>query len=116
MTENKRLPAAFYRASNGSEPVRDWLLSLPVADRKEIGSDIKAAEYGWPLGLPLCRSIVGHKGLWEIRSTLENGRIARVLFTVAGGQMVLLHGFEKKTHKTPQRQIVLAEKRMKGLR
>jgi len=116
MTEGKRLPAAFFRTTIGVEPVREWLLSLSPEDRKEIGGDIQAAEYGWPIGLPLCRSVAGHKGLWEIRSSLEHGRIARVLFTVSGDRMVLLHGFEKKTQKAPRKEIDIAMKRMRGLK
>ncbi len=96
-------------------PVRDWLLSLSDADRKAIGDDIRTAEFGWPIGMPLCRSISGRKGLWEIRANLEGGRIARVLFCINDGAMVLLHGFIKKTQKTPDNELTIAERRMRGL-
>lgn len=108
----KRLPARFYRSDSGREPVRDWLKSLDLANRRVIGEDIKDVEFSWPIGMPLVRSLGG--GLWEVRSTLPQGRIARVLFCVAGGQMVLLHAFIKKTQKTPKPDIDLALKRMKG--
>ncbi|MBI5136506.1 MAG: type II toxin-antitoxin system RelE/ParE family toxin [Nitrospirae bacterium] len=107
----KKLPAAFYRNANGVEPVREWLKGLPVADRHAIGRDVAVAEFGWPVGMPVCRSL--GNGLWEIRSTLPGGRIARILFCVADGRMVLLHGFHKKTQKTPEADIKLAHKRMK---
>jgi phage-related protein len=110
--ELKRLPARFYRSSSGREPVREWLKDLPLADRKIIGEDIKDVEFAWPLGLPLVRSL-GHN-LWEVRSSLTQGRIARIVFCVAGGHMVLLHGFIKKTQKTPPHEIDLALGRMKG--
>ena len=110
------MPVVFFRLESGKEPVRDWLTSLPVKDRKSIGDDIQTAEFGWPIGMPLCRSIAGHKGLWEIRSDLSGNRIARVLFCVTQGQMVLLHGFEKKTQKTPDRDIRIALRRMKGIK
>jgi len=96
-------------------PVRDWLLSLSEADRKAIGDDIRTAEFGWPVGMPLCRSIAGKKGLWEIRSHLSDGRIGRVFFCVYDGHMALLHGFIKKTGKTPAKELEIADKRMKGL-
>ena len=108
----KRLPARFYRSDSGREPVRDWLKSLDLANRRVIGEDIKDVEFSWPIGMPLVRSLGG--GLWEVRSTLPQGRIARVLFCVAGGQMVLLHAFIKKTQKTPKPDIDLALKRVKG--
>jgi phage-related protein len=95
----------------GREPVRDWLMSLTVADRKSIGTDIKDVEFSWPLGKPLVDSL--GRGLWEVRCSVTNG-IARVIFYVEGDRMVLLHGFVKKTQKTPVREIDVALKRMKG--
>lgn len=108
----KRLHAFFYQTLAGSEPVRDWLLSLSPTDRKSIGSDIKDVEFAWPLGKPLVDSL--GRGLWEVRSTITDG-IARVIFFVDGDQMVLLHGFVKKSQKTPTREIELALKRKKGI-
>lgn len=115
MVSLKRLPARFFQNDRGRMPVREWLLSLEPADRKSIGDDIRAAEFGWPVGMPLCRALSGHKGLWEIRTALEGGRIARVVFCVHAGQMALLHGFIKKSQKTPSKEIALAVRRMKGL-
>src|ERR1700758_5814554 len=102
----KRLPARFYRSDTGREPVREWLKSLDEADRRIIGEDIKDVEFSWPIGMPLCRPL--GKGLWEVRSDLTQGRIARVLFCIEHGRMVLLHGFIKKTQKTPDTDLELA--------
>ena len=66
----KRMPARFYCNINGIEPVREWLLSIDKQDRALIGQDIKTVEYGWPVGMPTCRSMGG--GLWEVRSNLSN--------------------------------------------
>jgi phage-related protein len=103
----------FFKTETGTEPVRDWLKSLAAADRKVIGEDIKTVQFGWPLGMPLVRKM--DKDLWEVRIHLE-GRIARVIFTVSGGVMVLLHGFIKKSDKTPKDDIDLAKQRLKQLR
>ena len=105
----KRLPAYFYRLGSGREPVREWLKELEREDRKTIGEDIKDVEFSWPIGMPLVRPL--GRELWEVRSSLLRGRIARVLFCVEEGRMMLLHGFIKKTQKTPQRDIDLALKR-----
>lgn len=94
-------------------PVRDWILALDPEDRREIGKDIQKAEFGWPLGMPYCRSL--GRGLWEVRSNISSGRIARTLFCILGGEMVLLHGFVKKTQKTPTQDIELALRRKKEL-
>ncbi len=106
------LSVVFYRTDAGSEPVRDWLRELTVEDRKAIGTDIKTAQYGWPLGMPLVRKM--EPGLWEVRCDIADG-IARVLFTVKDGQMVLLHGFVQKTQKTPDNELKTARNRLKKL-
>jgi phage-related protein len=107
----KRLPAVFYRSDSGREPVREWLKSLSPEDRRIIGEDVKDVEFAWPIGMPLVRSL--GDGLWEIRSDLTDGKIARILFAVAHNQMVLIHGFMKKTQKTPKQDLDLALKRKK---
>jgi len=114
MTELKKLPAAFYANSSGKEPVREWLKDLSPEDRRIVGIDIATAEYGWPVGMPLCKPM--GKGLYEIRSVISGGRISRVLFAVIGKRMVLLHAFIKKTQKTPKPDLETAHKRMKELK
>ncbi len=107
----KKIPAFFYQTSAGAEPVRDWLKELDDDDRRVIGEDIATVEYGWPVGMPICGSLNG--GLWEVRSSLPSRREARVIFAVLGEQMVLLHGFIKKTPKAPKADLDLAKKRLK---
>jgi len=96
------LTVNFYRTDAGNEPVRDWLKELSRDDKRIIGEDIKTAQLGWPLGMPLIRKM--DKNLWEVRSSLPDG-IARVFFTVDESQMILLHGFIKKSNKTPQNEL-----------
>lgn len=110
---SKKITGRFYELARGRRPVRDWLLELSRDDRRIVGRDIQKVEFGWPLGMPYCRPL-GH-GLWEVRSDLTGGRIARVIFCIVGGEMILLHGFEKKTQRTPQPDIALALRRMKEI-
>lgn len=107
----KEIPVVFYRTSLGSEPVRDWLRGLPSDDRRIIGFDLATVQVGWPVGMPLCRSL--GSGLWEVRSALSSRRIARMLFFMYEGQLIVLHGFIKQTQRTPQDELELARKRMK---
>jgi phage-related protein len=93
--------------------VREWLLERSKDDRRVVGKDIQKVEFGWPIGMPYCRPL--GRGLWEVRSDLSGGRIARVIFCIAGGEMVLLHGFEKKSQKTPTQDIELALRRKKDI-
>ena len=106
------LDVVFYKTEAGNEPVREWLKSLPREDRRAIGEDIKTAQYGWPLGMPLIRKM--ERGLWEVRSNISTG-IARVLFTVNGAVMILLHGFVKKSQKTPPNELDTARRRLNNL-
>lgn len=109
-----RLSVKFFRhEASGTEPVLDWLKLLPKDDKKAIGEDIKAVQFGWPLGLPLVDHLDGD--IWEVRTKLEN-RIARVLFVIENAKMVLLHGFIKKDQKTPKQELSLAKDRLKKLR
>ncbi len=107
----KKLPARFYVSAAGRKAVREWILDLPEGDRHIVGKDIQKVEFGWPLGRPHCAPLGA--GLWEVRSVLESNRIARVIFCISEGHMILLHGFIKKTQKTPAAEIQTALKRMK---
>jgi len=110
----REMPAAFYRTAGGSEPVLDWLRSLPVNDRRAIGTDLATVQFGWPIGMPLCRPL--GDGLWEVRSTLPSRRIARLVFFVDEGRIGIVHGFIKKTQKTPADDLDMARKRMKEMK
>lgn len=103
------LNVVFYRSESGNEPVREWLKNLPREDKRQIGEDVKTAQLGWPLGMPLIRKI--DKDLWEVRTRLTEG-IARVFFTIDGSHMILLHGFVKKSQKTPQNELKTALSRL----
>jgi phage-related protein len=108
MDRSTPLTAVFYRAASGNEPVREWLQSLTKPERFRIGVDLWKVQSEWPIGMPHVRPL--GDGLHEVRSSLPQG-IARVLFIVVDDDMVLLHGFIKKTQKTPPEALALAEKR-----
>ncbi len=107
------LEVKFYRNDSGSEPVRDWLKTLPKAYKKAIGEDIKTVQFGWPIGMPVVKKI--ESGIWEVRTNLPDG-IARVLFTTDTDMMILLHGFIKKSQKTQHDDLVIARKRLSILK
>ena len=109
--ELRPLPLQFWRSNSGREPTRDWFQELPAVDRAVLGQDMKRVQYGWPIGMPLVKSLGG--GLWEVRSSLPSKREARALFVVDEDGIVVLHGFIKKAQKTPQSELNLARKRMK---
>ena len=110
MAKEAPLPIGFYRTAGGVEPVREWLMSLPAEIRKEIGGDIRNVQDGWPLGKPYVDGF--GDGLYEVR-TSHKAQQYRVLFIIVEGTMVLLHGFHKKTQKTPAAELDLARRRQK---
>jgi phage-related protein len=105
----RKIPVVFYRTPAGTEVVRDWLRGLEADIRSVIGQDLMRVQYRWPVGMPLCRPM--GDGLWEVRSDLPGNRIARVLFSVRQGKLLVLHGFIKKSQKTPDEDLALARKR-----
>ena len=110
-SDPRKIPVVFYRTRGGSEIVRDWLRVFDERDRNAIGLDLMRIQFRWPVGMPLCRPM--GEGLWEVRTSLPSSRIARVLFCVVAERIVVLHGFIKKTQKTPDDELALARKRMK---
>ena len=113
MSKDRPIPVQFFRLDSGREPVREWLKGLQSEHRKTIGEDIKTLQFGWPVGMPLARKM--EDGLWEVRSHLNTG-IARTFFTVFDSRIVLLHGFVKKSRKTPTNELAIARRRLGKLR
>lgn len=108
----KRVPAIFYRTEAGSEPLRSWLKAMDPKDRRLVGEDIKTVEFGWPVGMPICRPM--GDGLYEVRTRLPGSRMVRVFFYIDRRQrMVLLHGIVKKTRATPDADLDLARQNMR---
>lgn len=104
-----KIPVTFFTTASGGDVVRDWLRGLDTADRRAIGKDLMRLQFRWPVGMPLCKSL--GEGLWELRSTLPSKTIARVLMCFSSCRLVALHGFVKKTQKTPRSDLALARKR-----
>ncbi|RZI98073.1 MAG: type II toxin-antitoxin system RelE/ParE family toxin [Brevundimonas sp.] len=103
----------FYRSSLGRPIIKEWLRSFEKPDRAVLGVDLLTLQIGFPLGLPLCRPLRG--GLWEVRSSLAGNREARMIFfhDAKAKALVIVHGFVKKSQKTPKSDLELALTRMK---
>ena len=102
----------FFATARGREPVREWLAELDRPALQAVSADLRTVQIGWPLGMPLVRKL--EPGLWEVRSSVPVG-IVRVLFTIVGVELVLLHAFVKKSQAMPKDAIELARKRMKEI-
>jgi phage-related protein len=108
-----KIELVFFRTATGSEPAREWLKGLPQEERHAIGRDLMRAQWRWPVGMPLCRPL--GDGLWEIRCDLPTSRTARMLICPYQERLILLHGFIKKTRKTPDEDLAIGRRRKKEL-
>ncbi len=100
----------FYEDQRGKIPVLEFINRLPSKDRARINNIFRLLEsYGTMLGMPHARQIDGK--LWELRP----GGIRLFYFAHINRQFVILHGFQKKTDKTPKKEIEIAIRRMQAL-
>src|ERR1700683_3636297 len=111
MANNSPVLALLARILSPGEVLIDWLNELPREDQRKISRDIAKVQFGWPIGLPVCRPL--SQGLWEVRSSLPSKREARVLFGLYNGMLIALHGFIKKRQQTPPEDLALARQRLK---
>lgn len=108
---SRPIPLVFWRSASGREPVREWLTALPKDDKRTIGRDINKVQFGWPMGLPLCRSLGA--GLWEVRSSLRSQREARVFFGFHEEILVALHAIIKKARRASVDDLAHARVRLR---
>ena len=101
----------FWQSSSGRQPVREFLKEQAKGDRLRLGEDLRRLQFGWLIGMPLVRKMGA--SLWELRSSVSGNREIRILFTSEGETLILLHGFVKKSQKTPKADFDLAIQRMK---
>ena len=107
------IPLVFWRSLTGREPVREWLNEFSRTDKRVLGRELAKVQFGWPVGLPLCRPLAA--GLWELRATLAGHREVRVFFGFHDGRLIALHALKKKTQKTPAADLALARQRLKDV-
>ena len=104
----------FYRNEYDESPVEEWLLSIPeTALAKIIRNMGLLREFNIALKEPYIKPL-GDK-LYELRAKDKNGIYRVIYFAHTKQKFVMLHGFTKKTQKTPSKELKLAKKRMKEM-
>ncbi|MBI3361425.1 MAG: type II toxin-antitoxin system RelE/ParE family toxin [Chloroflexi bacterium] len=102
-----------YRDPSGRGPVAEFLATLNETDHAAVTRLVKLLEqYGLKLGKPYVKALIGHRKLWELRVKRPSGAIRLFYFAHTGKRFVILHGFRKKSQKTPKRELRIAEQRM----
>ena len=103
----------FYQSRKGNRPVQEFLDSLGKTARAAVLRDLGLLrEFGIKLGPPAVRSIAGVRKLWELRVKTGDGAVRIFYAALTGRRFVLLHGFVKKSEKTPPAELELAAKRL----
>jgi phage-related protein len=101
----------YYKDAKGSEPVAEFIDSLPIGAQAKIFRLIGLlARYHVLLKEPYTKQIKGK--VRELRMVDAVGNIRVLYFGYTGKRFVLLHGFAKKEGRTLTRNIEIAEKRM----
>jgi len=104
-----------YQKENGEIPLVDFFNSLPAKHKAKIYWEIELLkEFGTELKEPYSKAIKGedYKGLWELRIKFASD-ISRIFyFLPLEHTFILLHGFIKKTEKTPKKELEIAKKNM----
>jgi phage-related protein len=103
----------FYQSPNGNPIVYDWFLNQETQVKAKFAQIFDLLQdKGILVGMPYVRPIVNTK-LYEIRVEQSTNIYRIFYFAYTGRRFILLHGFQKKTQKTPNKEIELAEKRRK---
>ncbi|MBI5739624.1 MAG: type II toxin-antitoxin system RelE/ParE family toxin [Nitrospirae bacterium] len=101
----------YYKDAKGHEPVKEFLDSLSLHAKAKMMRLIEfLTERGVLLKEPYTKQIRGK--VRELRVKDKQGAVRILYFTYTDKRFILLHGFIKKTDKTPEREIETAEKRM----
>lgn len=106
------LKTAFHQTPNGNQIVLDEIRGPGINDKKQVGEDINLAAWRFPKGAPVVKPL--GSGLYEVRSSIPNGREFRCLFGVVGKPATLffVDAVVKKTQKTPKARLELARTRL----
>lgn len=110
MTDEGVWRVVFYRDEHGRSPVREFLESLDDDAQQSIA---------WAIEQLLARNVrareplVKHleNKLWELRRESKTNTYRVIYFFLTGRRIVLVHGFQKKTPKTPPQHLALARTR-----
>ena len=106
----------FYRDARGRAPVEQLIERLPSKLQARVLRSIDLlAEHGIGLKAPLAEKVTGEP-FWELRIQQERNIVRIFYFAATGRRMVLLHGFVKKSQRTPRREIEIARKRYEEYR
>ncbi len=103
----------FYQDAEGNEPVKDFLLSLDAKRRGKLLQIIQIlSEFGPNLPFPYSSQVEGK--IRELRTHYGKTLYRILYYCDSEGVFVLLHAFEKRTKKIPEKELRIARVRMRN--
>lgn len=111
---NPRWRVLFYQDAQGRRPVEEWVRALSEKEQARVRRTIGLLmDYGTQLGMPHSRHL--RNKLWELRVAAGRDDYRILYVAEIGRRFFLLHAFSKKTAKTPERELAIAERRAADL-
>jgi phage-related protein len=103
----------YYRTAEGKCPVEDYLDSLSDRQVEKVLWTLRVVRELNPVPAQYLQKLSGTHDLWEVRIS-HAGNIFRLLgFVTSERRLMLVHGFTKKTQKTPPQEMTVAAARKK---
>ena len=111
--EGESWRTVYYKNASGRVPVREFIEEQDAKTQERIRADLgRLRRFGSALGFPYVRKLEGRE-VWELRTRVGGDAYRTFYFAYSGRRFVLLHAFQKKSQKTPQKALDTAEARMK---
>jgi phage-related protein len=101
----------FYRMDLGACPVEEFLDSLGPKQTQKVLWVLRVVRDLPRVPAQYLKKLEGTDGLWEVRAEFGGDAFRLLGFWEAGRLIILTNGFAKKTQKTPERELALAQQR-----
>ncbi len=103
----------FYKTKDGKSPVAEFLNSLTGKQAQKVTWVLELIEQLETVPTTYLKKLTNTDGIWEVRAQVD-GNIFRLLGFFEGNNLIILnHGFQKKSQKTPLAEIKTAQRRRK---
>ncbi len=111
MTNEQEWQLIYYSDVHEKSPIREFIAGLDNKTQARLEWSLQRLQVlNVQAREPLVKHIEGK--IWELRRESDTNIYRVFYFFFTGRQIVLLHGFQKKTEKTPRREVEIAEQRM----
>ena len=101
----------FFSTESGSSPVEEFLDALTDKQAKKILWVLRLVREQDQVSRQYFKKLINTDDLWEIRATHGGNAFRMIGFFDGDNLIILTNGFQKKSQKTPKKEIVLAQKR-----